>query len=432
MRKAALLLAVLAGCGRDHGPLVRVDTEPPGVNCPDGGVAVNTGRDDNGNGVVDDGEIETTSYVCGGSSPLSCDDRHSISGLITVFDSAGFAQLDGVGCIDRDLVIAGVDDANLPDLSLEVVTGGITLAGNPELTSLAGLDKITAIGGIYAVQGNVSLADISALGKLRDGPSVIISGNDSLLDLAGLESWIDIAHNLIITNNASLRDLHGLENLTSTTQGVLLRGNRSLASLAALDQLRSAAAMEISGSAATSVSLASLQKVSVTVLVNSNDALATVTFPSLATTSGIQLHNNRALTTASFPSLVVTNTLQIQLDPMLRSVSAPHFIAATGSMELSMLPALTTVDLTGLTTIGGALTLSGLTTLPSLAGFNTLGGISGDMTVQTCNALTSFTGLEQLEQIGGNLTIIANTNLPKPIAQAFAARVAVGGTTTIN
>lgn len=410
-----------------------MDTEPPGANCPDGGVAVQTGADDNGNGAVDDDEIETTSYVCGGASPLRCDDRKTISGLITVFDSAGLAQLDGVGCIDGDLVIAGVDDATLPDLPLEIVTGGITLAGNPELTSLAGLDELTAVGGIYAIQGNGALTDVSALGKLVDGPSVIISGNDSLIDLAGLETWIDIGHNLIITNNASLRDLHGLENLASTTQGVFLRGNRSLTSIAALDQLRSAAALDVTGNAALpALRLASLQKISVTLLASANDTLTTIEMPALATTSGIQILNNPELTTASFPALVVSNVFQAQFDPKLHTISASHFIAATGAVDLSSLPVLTTVDLKGLTTIGGSFTLRGLTTLGSLSGFTALGGISGDMVVQSCNALTSFTGLDELERIGGNLTISANPNLPVPAAQAFAQRVSIGGTTTIN
>jgi hypothetical protein len=433
MRNAALLVVVLASCGPDHGSLVRVDPEPAGENCPEGGVAVQTGRDDNGNGAVDDDEIESTSYVCGGASPLSCDDRHSISGLITIFDSAGFAQLDGVGCIDGDLVIAGIDAATLPELSLEIVTGGITLAGNPELTSLSGLGKITAVGGFYAVQGNGALTDISAIGKLREGPSVIISGNDSLLDLAGLETWIDVSHNLIVANNASLRDLHGLENLTSTTQGVLLRGNRNLVSVEALDNLRSAAALEISGDAAlTSVSLASLQKINVTLLITTNDALATIEFPSLATTSGVQVLNNRTAVSASFPSLVFTNAFQVQFNPMLRTISAPTFIAATGTFDLSTLPSLTTLDVSALTSIGGALTLSGLSTLSSLSGFSSLGGISGDMTLQSCTALTNLSGLDQLERIGGNLTITANPNLPTSTAQAFATRVAIGGTTTIN
>ncbi len=433
MHKPTLLVAVLAGCGSGGGSLVRVDPEPPGANCPEGGVAVQTGRDDNKNGVIDDSEIDATSYVCGGARPLTCEDRHSISGVVTVFESADFAQLDGIGCIDGDLVIAGVDDADLPPLSLEVVTGGITVAGNPALTSLAGIATITAIGGIYAVQGNNALADISALGKLQGVSSIIISGNDSLTDLAGLESWIDITHNLTITNNASLRDLHGLENLTSTTDGIYLRGNRSLVSLAALDHLRSAGIMDISGNAALpAISLASLQKVNVTLIANSNDKLATVLLPSLTTTSGIQLHNDPLLTSASFPSLVVANLFLMQSDPVLKTVSAPHFTAATGPMELSTLPALTTIDLTALTTIGGSLALTGLTTLGSLSGFSALGGISGDLTVQSCNTLSSFAGMDQLEQIGGNLTITSNTNLPRPTAQAFAARVAVGGVTTIN
>ena len=46
--------------------LVTVTTEPPGVNCPNGGVRIDTGIDTNGNGVLDPSEIQSTAYVCNG------------------------------------------------------------------------------------------------------------------------------------------------------------------------------------------------------------------------------------------------------------------------------------------------------------------------------------------------------------------------------
>ncbi|MGK3962674.1 hypothetical protein WMF38_00615 [Sorangium sp. So ce118] len=70
-----LLAVALAngGCGSD-GPsapdgeagalAARVEDEPPGANCPGGGHAIHEGRDDDGDGALDPGEIDATEYVC--------------------------------------------------------------------------------------------------------------------------------------------------------------------------------------------------------------------------------------------------------------------------------------------------------------------------------------------------------------------------------
>ena len=44
--------------------VVRVDVEPPGENCPEGGVAIRTGSDLDRDGWLDDDEIEATRWVC--------------------------------------------------------------------------------------------------------------------------------------------------------------------------------------------------------------------------------------------------------------------------------------------------------------------------------------------------------------------------------
>ena len=46
--------------------LVELSEEPPGLNCPEGGTRIDTGIDDNGNGTLESGEIDETSYACNG------------------------------------------------------------------------------------------------------------------------------------------------------------------------------------------------------------------------------------------------------------------------------------------------------------------------------------------------------------------------------
>lgn len=56
--------------GRDGsgGNAIRVSAEPAGASCPAGGTRIETGPDTNGNGVLDDAEVRSTSFVCGGGA----------------------------------------------------------------------------------------------------------------------------------------------------------------------------------------------------------------------------------------------------------------------------------------------------------------------------------------------------------------------------
>ena len=44
-----------------------INIEPPGPNCPEGGIRFDSGLDLNDNGVLDPNEITETSFVCNGA-----------------------------------------------------------------------------------------------------------------------------------------------------------------------------------------------------------------------------------------------------------------------------------------------------------------------------------------------------------------------------
>lgn len=46
--------------------LIRTDEEPPGSNCPAGGILITSGPDTNANGELDLSEVQATEYVCNG------------------------------------------------------------------------------------------------------------------------------------------------------------------------------------------------------------------------------------------------------------------------------------------------------------------------------------------------------------------------------
>lgn len=73
IRLACAAIAVSwLGCGAEDGAgaLLKVVDESPGARCPTGGSRIDAGTDDNRNGVLDQGEVDATSYVCnGGTGP---------------------------------------------------------------------------------------------------------------------------------------------------------------------------------------------------------------------------------------------------------------------------------------------------------------------------------------------------------------------------
>ncbi|MBS2013545.1 MAG: hypothetical protein JST00_11690 [Deltaproteobacteria bacterium] len=61
-------------------PLTKVVVEPKGANCASGGVRIDAGKDANGDGKLEGGEVSSTSYVCNGQDA-------SKSGVaVTAFD----------------------------------------------------------------------------------------------------------------------------------------------------------------------------------------------------------------------------------------------------------------------------------------------------------------------------------------------------------
>jgi len=462
MKRAWTVVVALGACvPPNNNPvantLVRIDQELPGENCEYGGLAIHTGRDTNLNGDVDDPEILTTSYVCNGPPEAGCADPNAPTGVVVVQTPADMAALAGVTCIDGDLIIAGYPDATFAPLDLEQVTGSITIAGNATLSTLDGFAQLTKVR-TFSIQGNDQLSDISSVGQLSQISALMITGNDALLDLSGLDTWMELRPNLTVSNNASLTSLHGLENVQFALQQIHIKDNPALQSLSPLGPVKIIGLIDISGNISLpTIDLPELQKINVTFSASANAALTTVSIPKLSTASGLTFSSNPLLQTIELDELAVANSLSLAADSELVTFPAPNLAAITGHLDLPVLPAPTTVELQNLQSIGGWLYMQAMPSLSALSGLSSLRKVSGDLTVHTCDGLMSFAGLGDLQQIagsllvqnnagltsftgmqgslttiGGNLSILSNTQLAAGTAQSFAGSVTVGGTVTIN
>ena len=81
--------------------LIATSTEPAGVNCANGGVKIEVGVDDNGNGQLDSNEVDSTQYICDGGS--------SATTMLTTYSSPPFIM----GCdIGGSLISHGLDNGD--------------------------------------------------------------------------------------------------------------------------------------------------------------------------------------------------------------------------------------------------------------------------------------------------------------------------------
>ncbi|HKP64583.1 MAG TPA: hypothetical protein VJV78_47935 [Polyangiales bacterium] len=79
------------------------------------------------------------------------------------------------------------------------------------------------------LRNDASLADISALAKLRAAESIILTDNAMHPTLHGLEALMEVgAGGVVIRNNAALRQLRALSFLTISAGGMTIRDNPEL------------------------------------------------------------------------------------------------------------------------------------------------------------------------------------------------------------
>lgn len=124
------------------GALVRQTAEAAGANCPVGGTRVDSGRDSNGNGMLDMSEITATQYVCSGSAGAA--GQAGMNGRSALVTTA--AEAAGTNCpFGGTRVQAGVDaNGNSMLDASEVTSTGFVCAGAPGDAGVAGRNSLIA------------------------------------------------------------------------------------------------------------------------------------------------------------------------------------------------------------------------------------------------------------------------------------------------
>jgi hypothetical protein len=237
-----------------------------GTNCPNGGQRIQTGKDTNGNGMLDASEVTNTQYVCNGVVPST-----------THFGSVSISSAADV--------TAAQDYA--------VIVGALTI--EPTFSGMMSLHNLQVVTGPLDAEGD--------------------NANSVDLDMPALAS-------------AEYIEIEGVAGLTALTFDALTSASAievdDMPDLATISVAKlTSTAMDIEdNSALTSVS-APLVATGTEMLVRSNQLLTSVSFPALTTSTSIDIESNPALTSISLPLLAQSDEVYIYNNAALTTVTAP-------------------------------------------------------------------------------------------------------------
>ena len=110
---------------------------------------------------------------------------------------------------------------------VERITGIIKVVDNPNLTSLAGLDSLKAVNGLYLTGVWTHLNNLHNLDTIKYQMEIV--GNNHLLDISGISS-MSFVGDFVLKNNPLLKEIPEFSNLTEVTN-IRLENNDKLESL---------------------------------------------------------------------------------------------------------------------------------------------------------------------------------------------------------
>ncbi|RKH60728.1 hypothetical protein D7W81_25085 [Corallococcus aberystwythensis] len=413
------------------------------------------GADANGNGALDDAEVQASHAFCNADStriryavqPEPADGRCGRPGtkvdayvdldgdgqrtpdtedLVTlavcqasrvhdgdyvVASAADLAALQGVTRVEGNLVVTSetLTDLALPELA--VVLGALRIENNAALAhvTLPGLRFARSVELIYNPLLETASLGASAASPVFVDEDLIVTGNPLLASLDGLGTLAP-RRKVSVVNNARVEAL-SLPGVTHLHEGLSVQENPALRSLS-FPELRSAGYVSLAHDA----SLESLAGLSA---VRSVESLLLIDLPALGPRAAldnlqyaqsISVAEHTGIKSVGFPQLLRVDVLDIRDNASLESVSGMHpmlrvttslLITGNGSLHtVEYLPGLTSLDYLDvtrnavLTDLGG---LRGLVLLKSLS-------VHQNGQLQT---LASLSGLREID----GLAVTSNPNL---------------------
>lgn len=359
--------------------LASVTDEPWGDNCRYGGKRIDTGLDADRDGVLDEAEVDASTWVCNGA-PL---DRVYYGDLV-LSNPAMHALLDGVVGVVGNLVVPTHVDGAVELPHVEFVSGQLVV-DSTGLTTVR-LPRLGSVGGMV-LPTTVTEFQAPALHTVN---REAVFGGTSLehLSLPALER----VGQLIVVESTALKTVE-LPKLSSGSTVVL-------AALPAVE----------------SIELPALALVGVELVITSNDLLESVSLPALSQASKLTVAGLPALTDLSMPAFAATGDATFTA-LALTELSLPA-LASANELTVESMSDLTSLSLPVLSDAWGLalnrLSLLAVISLPALTSAEWV-------EINDNDALTELS-LPLLTGVEGYFGIYDNPLLPTCPQRALAAR----------
>jgi hypothetical protein len=152
--------------------LVRLDPEPPGPNCSEGGTAIKSGLDQNHDGTLEDNEVTATSYACN-APPVG---GGVLEGSFTIHNSLDVDFLSAFTGVSGDVYVdaPGLTTISLPGLTSIGGVLGVIGAGAPDLAALY-MPSLASVGTIQLeapLLATLSWPSLTSVGAILMGYAV--------------------------------------------------------------------------------------------------------------------------------------------------------------------------------------------------------------------------------------------------------------------
>lgn len=365
------------------------------------------------------------------NSTLHINDNSNISSLF------GLQNIQSIG---EDLLIYNQNDPSFTTLTgltnLQYIVGDLKISNNTNLESLIGLENLLEVGGLQIWEQNdnqfTNLVGLSSLQHIEG--SFNIFDCISLLNFSGIENLQTIEGQLTIRNNVRLQRLEGLDNLQQAG-GIKLQDNPQLTSITNLRGLKQINGVLSINNNDALYSLSGLENLTVITrdlhIVNNFDFCSLYPLRNLQSigseiTSGDKVYivNNPCLYYCAIEAIcpianstnktIENNSNLAFSDCDETSILEPCNCFPSGitfelQREIDAFPNLYPYcsEITGNVTINDDAFYAS-DEIKNLTGLSGVTSIGGFLTINSNPSLTSLAGLEQLNFLGGSLGIYSN------------------------
>lgn len=320
-----VVVVAVAGCrgsGSDTNVVLRVQPEMAGARCPNGGLAVQSGFDLDGNGTLDDAEVQAdnTRYVCNGANGTN--GQNGMDGQPGAQGDAGTPGINALSQVTQELPGTNCQyGGSRVDVGPDTNGNGMLESG--EITSTRYICDRASIDAIYF--GDVRLRDADDLAQL-DGIQVVIG---------------DVTVENIPNGMLSLPELRIISGTLQV--GTFFGGGRADAPVPltsiSLPELTQAGGVNITySSALTTIALPKLARAK-SVDVTFNSVLTTLTIPSLVRVDYVRIESNDVLASLALSAFTTSESFRIGYNPALATLTAP-LLRQADDFEVQYNPAL--------------------------------------------------------------------------------------------